>query len=414
VSNTDIDADFDPFEHDPLTRKANGKKARGSNGGGRGVAWTALLLALAAVVWNGYRWWGEQSSGVEEQGRQLAVERLQEMQAGIADSIRALESRLSEAERQDDAVALEALRAEIGALQSRVSELGLASSDARALLDAVQAVVEGLERRVAGAEASFAALAARTDSPGKRMDLAEIDYLLRLASERLALFGDARSAEHALEMADSQLAALDDPLYHPVRRRVAEARRAVAEFPQPDVVDVSGRVAALQAQIPELPFPGELPVQEVADQGGSGTGIWQRLKNALKPLVKVRRRVNPEQELTLEDKDYLRQGLWLQLESARLALMRNDATGWNLALQRAEDSLRGRFAAGAPAVSAALGEIGRLRGVEIAAETPDISAPWRQLRLLRAGGEQGEAVPGGAPAGDDSAAAAEEGQGAGG
>ena len=46
----------------------------------------------------------------------------------------------------------------------------------------------------------------------------------------------------------------------------------------------------------------------------------------LSSLVTVRRRVRLKTSrlLSLDDMDYLRQGLWLQLESARLALMRND------------------------------------------------------------------------------------------
>ena len=51
---------------------------------------------------------------------------------------------------------------------------------------------------------------------------------------------------------------------------------------------------------------------------------------AIKPLVKVRRRLDKDLELILEDKDFLRQGLWLQLESARLALIRRDGMAWDL------------------------------------------------------------------------------------
>lgn len=405
MSNTDIEAEFDPFEHDPLTKKSNGKKNGANGGSGRGVAWLALLLALVAVAYNGYQWWLAQSAGTEEQGQQLAIDRLQQSEAGINDSIRALQDRLAAAEQQDDSGRLAELRSDIDAHQSRISELGLASADNQALIEAMQALVAGMERRTTEVESGFAALAARSGSPGERMDLAEIDYLLRLAGERLALFGDARSADHALEMADTQLAALDDPLYLSVRRRIAEARQAVVEFPQPDLVDISGRIAALQSGIPSLPFPGEVTVAEVAAETEPGTGIWQRIKNALKPLVKVRRRVNQDQELSLEDKDYLRQGLWLQLESARLSLMRNDTVAWDLSLQRARDSLQDRFAAGAATVAAALDEVGNLQAVEVAREAPDISAPWRQLRLLREGREQSDAA---AEASQESAAESAE------
>ena len=60
-------------------------------------------------------------------------------------------------------------------------------------------------------------------------------------------------------------------------------------------------------------------------------GWWESFKQTLSSLVTVRRRVPEDRSmLTLEDKDYLRQGLWLQLESARLALMRNDSAVYNV------------------------------------------------------------------------------------
>jgi uroporphyrin-3 C-methyltransferase len=389
VSSTDIDADFDPFEHAPPKKKPNDKRPGGS---GRGLAWLALLLAVAAAGWNGWQWWLDQSAGAEEQGRQRAIERLEESDQVLRESVQALESRLSTFEQRDDPGEMTALRNDLAAMQSRLSDLGLESSDARALVEAMQAIMAGLESRTGQVEANLAAVAARSESPGKRLDLAELDYLLRLASERLVLFGDARSADHALAMADAQLAALDDPLYLSVRRRIAEARRAVAEYPQPDVLELSEKIAALQARIPAMPFPGEAIAEQPQVESPEGAGIWQRVKNALKPLVKVRRRVNPEQELSLEDKDFLRQGLWLQLESARLSLIRKDDVGWAMSLQRARDSLQDRFAMGAATVSGALAEIGELEAMEIAGEAPDISAPWRQLRLLREGQEQREAA----------------------
>ncbi len=251
-----------------------------------------------------------------------------------------------------------------------------------------------ISQRVDDIETSVAALAVRSETPGKSMDLAEVDYLLRLASERLVLFGDARSANRALGLADTHLEAMEDPLYLPVRRRIAQARQLLQELPAPDLVAASSQIAALQALIPGLPFPGELVVfEEAATQTETDPGLWQRIKNAMKPLVTVRHRVNKELELSLEDKDYLRQGLWLQLESARLALMRNDAAAWKLSLESVRDSMVSRYAAGSEPVVDALHRIEQLQDIELAGETPDISAPWRQLKLLREGRAGSTPVP---------------------
>jgi len=100
--------------------------------------------------------------------------------------------------------------------------------------------------------------------------------------------------------------------------------------------------------------------------------------------VTVRRRVSEEESLlSLEDKDYLRQGLWLQLESARLALMRNDAGVYASSLDRVEGTLEQFFKHGSPPVQALLNDVAAMKQLEIAPEMPNISAPWTQLRQLR-------------------------------
>ena len=139
----------------------------------------------------------------------------------------------------------------------------------------------------------------------------------------------------------------------------------------------------MQSKIPGLPFRGEVEAPPQADLP-EDTGWWQSFKRTLSSLVTVRRRVPEDQSLlSLDDKDYLRQGLWLQLESARLALMRNDASVYTGSLQRVNQTVEQFFHNGSSGVQALLLEITALKQVDIAPEMPDISAPWTQLRQLR-------------------------------
>ena len=380
MNSSEHDADFDPFANESKKKKPE-KSARGS---GSGVGWLALLLALLAIAYNGYEWWQSRSADDQGNTQQLAINSLRQSQGSLDQSIQSLQDRLSRAEQQDDSGAVSALRSDINALQSRLAELGLNSAGDTALLEAVQISLSDLGQRISDVETSVAAIAVRSDTPGKRMDLAEIDYLLRLAGERLALFSDVSSADKALELADSQLEALDDPLYLPVRRRISESRAELQQLPRPDVVQISAQIAGLQSSIGQLPFPGETP-SEIMVPDQPETGLWQRVKNALKPLVKVRRRVDENQELSLDDKDLIRQGLWLQLESARLAIMRNDPVAWDLSLSRAKSSLSDRFESDSRQVSESLAAINELSSVPLAGDLPDVSGAWRQLRLLREG-----------------------------
>ena len=87
--------------------------------------------------------------------------------------------------------------------------------------------------------------------------------------------------------------------------------------------------------------------------------------------------------LSLEDKDYLRQGLWLQLESARLALMRSDVGTYASSLNRVEATVEQFFQADSREAQSLLADVVSLNQAEIAPGMPDISAPWTQLRQLR-------------------------------
>ena len=70
-----------------------------------------------------------------------------------------------------------------------------------------------------------------------RFDIAEIDFLLRVANERLQLFSDPLAADLALQAADVQIEALDDPMYLSVRQRIASSRQALAAVPRIDRVN---------------------------------------------------------------------------------------------------------------------------------------------------------------------------------
>lgn len=376
MSSPNDEPEFDPFAHDAPTKK--------SGGSGTGIAWLALLLGLLAISASAYQWWLDQAVNIVEQDRQLAIKTLTQSQSGFQQTLESYGSRLDSAEQSDDPGAFAAIRSELQAIQARLAEAGLNNADDQAMFAAAQASMMGLQQRIDALEASVAALAVRSDSPGERMDVAEVDYLLRLAAERLAMFGDVRSADQALEIADAQLEALDDPLYVPVRRAIGRSRQALQDHPVLDLLQISARIAVLQSTIPALPFAGE-KAPEPAAEIAVDAGLWQRIKNALAPLIKVRRTVDEDMVVNLEDKDFLRQGLWLQLESARLALMRYDAAAWGWSLTRAGDTLHDRFETNADPVRAAMAEVEQLGSIELAQQLPDISAPWSQLRLLREG-----------------------------
>jgi uroporphyrin-3 C-methyltransferase len=307
------------------------------------------------------------------------------LRAGQAEGIRAvrdLEARVTDLAAGDSSEAIDTLRADLTALNRELAKSRSREAQMDALSTSMQLATDELLRRQSTSEAGLAAVAARIDRGDDRLDLAEAGYLLRLANERLQLFGDPDGADLALQFADSQLDAMQDPLFLPVRRDIAESRQALASVTKPDVLSINARINGLQEAIPSWPFAGEAPVVVTAEPTEE-LGWWARFKGAFSGLVTVRRQTTDEDVLlSLEDKDYLRQGLWLQLETARLAVMRRDASTYDSALKRVVATLEQRFETEAATVSQAISAAAELSGIDIAPPMPDINTAWTRLQAL--------------------------------
>lgn len=345
------------------------------------VAWLGLLLALAVAAWNGWQWWLARAGADLGAQQQVALGSLEATQAELDRRLAELRARLEQLEQSGLQAGLDDLEASISANSS------VTGAHRQRLERLEQGQAEQLER-TAAMETALAALVVRGEAPSRRLELAEVDYLLRTASERLQLFGDRASAERALALADAQLQAIGDPLYTPVRRQVAAARMSLKALPALDTLALNETLTSLQARIPGLPLNGDwanaLPGgdPQASDPDDPQAGIWQRFKASMAGLVTVQRR-SPEQGLvSINDQQYVRQGLWLQLETARLALMRGDAGVYEQALDRALTVLEQYFATGASPVNRMQAELRELMQAPLARELPDISGPWAELQRL--------------------------------
>jgi len=380
MDSKQLNEDIEDHGTDPVDRLLQEKKPSSSS---KGVAILALLVALAAVGASGWQWWQTRVADPGDSALQETMARLQDSQQQLARSVASFESQLEAEDSPLDADELSRRNERLQAVENQLGSLMGQSGEDKASMSAVQGSVRSLEQRISAAESGIATVAASSQNSSVELDIAEIDFLLRVASERLHLFSDPVAADLALQAADVQIEALDDPMFLSVRQRLATARQALAAVPRVDHVQLSAQLTDMQSKIPGLPFRGEPEVQ-AAPVLTDDAGWWESFKHTLSSLVTVRRRV-PEEDsmLSLDDKDYLRQGLWLQFESSRLALMRNDATAYAAALDRVTATLEQFFHNGSSQVQALLLDVAALTQMNIAPEMPDISAPWTQLRQLR-------------------------------
>jgi len=350
---------------------------------GKAIAVLALLIALAVAGESGWQWWQTRQADPNEATQKDSLVRLQDAQRQIAESVASFEAKLEAAKSPVDALEFSSRGERLRAVETRLGGLQGQSGEDQASISSMQGSVRSLEQRLSATESGLVSVAASSQNSSVELDIAEIDFLLRTASERLQLFSELPAADLALQAADVQIEALNDPMFLSVRQRIASARQALALVPRIDRVQVSAQLTAMQSNIPGLPFRGEVEASPAPELQESSSW-WESFKQTLSSLVTVRRRVPEDQPLlSLDDMDYLRQGLWLQLESARLALMRNETSVYTGSLDRINDTLGQFFQTGSSEVQTLISKIEVLKKVNIAPEMPDISAPWTQLRQLR-------------------------------
>ena len=375
-----LNEEIEDLTTDPVDRLLQEKKPTST---GKSIAVLALLVAMAAVSANGWQWWQMRQADPGEATQKETLTRLQDSQQRLAESVASFEAQLDAAQSPLDATEIAQRDQQLKTVVGQVAELTGQSGEDQASINAMQGSVRSLEKRLSATESGLVSVAASSQNSSVELDIAEIDFLLRTASERVHLFSDPSAADLALQAADVQIEALGDPMFLSVRQRIAAARQALASVPHIDRVQLSTQLTAMQVKVPGLPFRGEVeaaPEPELLEEAS----WWESFKQTLSSLVTVRRRVPEDQSLlSLDDKDYLRQGLWLQLESARLALMRNDASVYIGSLDRVNDTVEQFFQNGSSEVQSLLLEVSALRQVDIAPQMPDISAPWTQLRQLR-------------------------------
>ena len=348
------------------------KPARGSSA----VAWLAMLMVLAVAGVLGWFWWQQESAATG------ISQRLQQLEAAALDTSPAdpeidLDARLTESLERLSASWQEQLEAGLAELKSEMSELGGESSQ-------VVETIETLQAQLADQRAKLTRLGA---ADRESWAVAEAEYLLRLANQRLIMARDAVAAEALLGNVDKILLELDDPGLHDARAAVAADLAAVRAVPAVDVEGIYLRLAALVEQAGKLKIfrlPEEKPkLEQAAPVDGWQGRLQQGYQAALATLsdyIIIRRRDVPMQALIDPQWEGLvRQNLRMLLEQAQVALLSGNQTLYRESLERAQHWVGEFFDSDGVAAKAMSREIDRLAEVDIAASVPDISRSIQAL-----------------------------------
>lgn len=282
---------------------------------------------------------------------------------------------------------LEAQAQRLDAFNSKIASLQSALRTTQTSLEAEAQARKKAEAEHQALATAMASLESKLGRTTLAWRLAEVEYLLTIANDRIALEQDANTAKAILETADAKLEGLGDPALLPVRQKLSQELTALAAVPKTDITGMALALGSLAESLRDWPLvdktaPGVLG-KPLEPKGRALT--WQEIPQAvwedLKGLIKVRRHEQPvEPLLPPEQAWFLRENLRLKLEQARLALLRQDQALFQQILSEAMAWLKLFFDGESAAVSNAMQTLEKYHGTKLTHAQPDISGSLRELR----------------------------------
>ena len=293
---------------------------------------------------------------------------------------------------------LKDLQQETAQLDSRYGERGSQQAQRlQSLTDAVAAqreLIATQQRQISHNATTLLEAGNRT-----RTDwlLAEAEYLLRIANQRLLIEKDIKGAAAALQAADDVLTESDDIGVYPVRQQLV---REILALKSIVAVDRTGLYLQLEAVIDSVHqltdqalihenAPGLMlsanasgvDVDVDVDEPSMAVRTWQSFTRTLKQVVVVRRLDEQVKPLLSPDQSaYARLNLQLMLEETELAVLRGNQTLYQKSLEKARTTVQEWYDADNARVGALADTLGELASRNVDPELPDIS---RSLGLLK-------------------------------
>ncbi|MBE0506413.1 MAG: uroporphyrinogen-III C-methyltransferase [Marinospirillum sp.] len=327
-----------------------------SNRTGKAAAWLSSLLALVALlIAVGVAWLGHQQAQESEQQINRLQQELQQ----------ALQQRPTHQQLQEPLAALFSLN-QLQQSQQQLSE---------------QTLVHQQQLK----EMQLALTKASEPRP-RDWQLAEVEYLLRLANQRLQLEEDVSGALTLFQTAEQRLKAADVPGTLSIRSLLLDDIAKLKSVTAMDRVSLALELQdmadeALLLQVQPLPEAPVIQLNQLTDTSSEQTW-YQRLWQEIRSLVVVRKRELPVQALPFtEDELALRHQLSALLLQASWAGLRAEDALYLQSLARAEQRLQG-FDRQATASQQMLKRVQQLQQQSVRQTLPDTESSLDSLQTF--------------------------------
>ena len=222
--------------------------------------------------------------------------------------------------------------------------------------------------------------------------LAEVEYLIRLANQRVLMERDVSGALSLLSSADEIVEQTTGIAAYELRESLAYDIANLKAVSDLDTDGIFLSLSAMASQVPELrrKQPELSPPTQIQIDNGEAQNFYQQFLSLVNNIFgRVLNSVDYRRDgvaitplLPPKEEYYLRQNLILKFEMAQLALLRNDQPVYHTSLSEAKLWIVNHFIETDPRTIALVTSLDQLMEVEVDRSLPNISGSLRAVRGL--------------------------------
>jgi uncharacterized protein HemX len=219
--------------------------------------------------------------------------------------------------------------------------------------------------------------------------MADAEYLLSVANQRLHLMGDLNTTSEALRAADQRLRESGDAAAFKVREQITKEIGALKEVAVNDIVGSYASLQLLIDRVDELtlilpyaakPLAASTEVYGHKEATKNAHSVVNAALTQLEGLITVRHSDKEVDEiLTVEEAELIKQQLSIKLEMVKIALVQKNKTLYEASVNDVLKWLDANFTKNKKTKSF-ITELNKLSKSQVYAELPDISLSLKMLR----------------------------------
>jgi uroporphyrin-III C-methyltransferase len=315
--------------------------------------WLSILVAVMALAGSGaVGWMGWQEIQVLR-NEITASSTLAPVVTRLEGRVDQHQSQFSEIQQQVNALAMQIERTE---------------SRNQSVIDRVESVAEQLARAQVDTRTSYT--------------LAEAEYLLKLADQRLLIERNPETAIVLMQTSQALLGQLEDGRLLPVREQLAADVQALSSVERIDVLGMQAELLALDSVLESLELPvRRLQAIEAEQTDAAPMNDWLQ---TLSEFIRIREVDAPIAPLvTAADAGRAREVLRLSLEQIKVAMIREDQALFDASVSQAIRITQHFFSTVEGAGLRVMQTLEQLAGQKVVRPIPDASAGLRALQAFR-------------------------------